>query len=78
MFDASPARTVRRFLHDLQNLSRRIVSRNSANRAAAERTGPAEKNIFPFGLNSPGPNLLFGSCERPGGRVLKNIAMIHA
>src|ERR1700731_4105837 len=66
------------FSNYFQNFPGGVVAGNSADRAAAERARSTEKNIFPFSLDSPFPGLLFRGRERPGRRILKNIAVIHA
>src|SRR5207249_8207125 len=56
----------RRFPSDFQNFARSVVAWNSADRAAAQRARPAQKNIFPFCFHAPRSGLFFGRCKWPG------------
>src|SRR5207249_10278647 len=55
----------RRFPSDFQNFARRVVSGNSADRSATKRARPAQKNIFPFRLNSPLADLILVNRKWP-------------
>src|SRR5439155_5914586 len=66
MFNIFSMSACRTFLNNFQNFARRVVAWNSADRAAAQRARPAQKNIFPFRLNSPLADLILVNRKWPG------------
>src|SRR5262249_585927 len=61
-----------------EHRARGVVSGNTADCAAAERARPAEKHIFVFSLDAPGPDLLPALGKRKRRRVLKDVPVIHS
>src|SRR5213594_2441300 len=61
-----------------EHRARGVVSRNTADCAAAERARPAEKHIFVFSLDAPGPDLLPALGKRKRRCVLKNVPVVHS
>src|SRR5207244_7000720 len=71
---------IRSFLHSnaRDHRARRVMSCNSADRAAAQRARSAEKHVFVFGLYAPGAGLLFALGKRKRRSVLKDVPMVHS